>query len=105
YGVVTFYSFFTMTPKGRHPLRVCLGTACHVRAGQIILEGIEQALGIKKGEVTSDREFSLDVVRCLGACVLAPVMMVGEDTHKQLKAAKIDRILDTYREGSTNREE
>jgi len=105
YGVVTFYSFFTMRPRGKHQIRVCLGTACHVRGGSQIEKRIEQELGIAPGDITDDREFSLDIVRCVGACGLAPVMVVDEDTHKQVKAAKLDVILDQYRSSSAGREE
>jgi NADH:ubiquinone oxidoreductase subunit E len=98
YGVVTFYSFFTMKPRGKHQVRVCLGTACHVRGSHRVLTEMEQKLGIEPGECTEDREFSLDIVRCVGACGLAPVMVVDEDTHKQVKVAKLDTILDKYRQ-------
>jgi len=97
YGVVTFYSFFTMKPRGRHQVRVCLGTACHVRGSHRVLRDMEQKLGIEPGECTDDREFSLDIVRCVGACGLAPVMVVDDDTHKQVKVARLDQILDKYR--------
>jgi NADH-quinone oxidoreductase E subunit len=96
YGVVTFYSFFTMKPRGKHQIRVCLGTACHVRGSKRVLDEMEQKLGIEPGECTEDREFSLDVVRCVGACGLAPVMVVDEDTHKQVKVARLDQILSKY---------
>ena len=96
YGVVTFYSFFTMKPKGKHQLKVCLGTACHVRGGQAIVDRIKGELGIEPGGITPDREFSLDVVRCLGACGLAPVVMVDQDTHRQVKPVKINKILESY---------
>ena len=105
YGVVTFYSFFTMRPRGKHQIRVCLGTACHVRGGSQIEKRIEQELGIGPGDITDDRQFSLDIVRCVGACGLAPVMVVDEDTHKQVKAARLDAILDQYRPSSVGREE
>jgi len=96
YGVVTFYSFFTMTPRGKHQVRVCLGTACHVRGGHQIVKELEQNLGIHPGECTDDRQFSLEVVRCLGCCALAPVMLVNEDVHKQLKAPKLGDIIRKY---------
>jgi len=105
YGVVTFYSFFTMVPRGKHQVRVCLGTACHVRGSKRVLEEMTQKLGIEPGECTEDREFSLDIVRCVGACGLAPVMVVDEDTHKQVKVAKLDHILKKYRSGSLRPEE
>jgi len=96
YGVVTFYSFFTMVPRGKHVIRVCLGTACYVRGGKQILERMSEALGIQPGECTPDRLFSLETVRCLGACGLAPVVVVDEDTHGQVKPAKIAHILAQY---------
>ena len=105
YGVVTFYSFFTMTPRGKHQVRVCLGTACHVRGSKRVLDVLEQELGIEPGECTEDREFSLDVVRCVGACGLAPVMVVDDDTHKQVKAAKLDGIMRNYQSEPTCSEE
>lgn len=105
YGVVTFYSFFTMQPKGKHQIRVCLGTACHVRGGSQIEKQVEQELGIHPGEITADRQFSLDIVRCVGACGLAPVMMVDDDTHKQVKTAKLEAILEQYRQPAANPEE
>lgn len=98
YGVVTFYSFFTMVPRGKHEIRVCLGTACHVRGGHQLLEKLEQKLEIGPGECTADRHFSLDVVRCIGACGVAPIMVVGKEVHKQVKAAKVDLILSKYRD-------
>jgi len=101
YGVVTFYSFFTMKPRGKHQIRVCLGTACHVRGAQKVMEDIKERFQLEPGECTEDREFSLEVVRCLGACGLAPVMVVDEDTHKQVKAAKLNKILDRYQQTTT----
>lgn len=98
YGVVTFYSLFTMVPRGRHEIKVCLGTACHVRGGQKILETVEEKLDIRPGECTHDRCFSLDIVRCIGACGVAPVMVVGKDVHRQVKPAKMDLVLNRYRE-------
>ncbi len=104
FGVATFYNQFRFTPPGKHPVKVCLGTACHVRGGNIILEEWERRLQIQEGKVTEDREFSLDVVRCLGACGLAPVMVVDEDTHKQVKEVKLDQILKRYQDGSIGSE-
>ncbi len=104
YGVTTFYSFFTMKPRGKHQVRVCLGTACHVRGAKRNLEHLMEVLKVRPGECTEDRNFSLDVVRCLGACGLAPVMVVDEDTHKQVKEAKLDRILRPYQDGSIHSE-
>ncbi len=96
YGVVTFYSFFTMVPRGKHVIRVCLGTACYVRGGQRILEELVHQLGIAPGECTEDRNFSLETVRCLGACGLAPVVVIDEDTHGQMKPAKLPGVIAQY---------
>ena len=96
YGVVTFYSFFTMLPKGRHTLRCCLGTACYVRGGKKNLEKLSEILGVAPGGTTDDRRFSLETVRCLGACGLAPVVMADDDTFRQVKAAKLSDILEDY---------
>ena len=93
YGVVTFYSFFTMTPKGKHPISVCLGTACYVRGSERLLEEIKRALGIKVGETTPDGKFSLDCLRCVGACGLAPVVMIGDQVYGRLQPQDIRGIL------------
>ena len=96
YGVVTFYSFFTMTPRGKHTVRVCLGTACYVRGGKAIAETLQKALGINDGETTPDRMFTLETVRCLGACGLGPVVVVNEDIHGRLKPGKVKEVLSQY---------
>jgi NADH-quinone oxidoreductase E subunit len=96
YGVVTFYSFFTMAPRGKHTVRCCLGTACYVRGGKKILETLTETLKVQPGETTPDRNFSLETVRCLGACGLAPVVVVDEDTHRQMKPSKISGVLEAY---------
>ncbi len=96
YGVVTFYSFFTMAPKGKHTVRCCLGTACYVRGGKKILETLTDTLKVQPGETTPDKNFSLETVRCLGACGLAPVVVVDEDTHRQMKPSKISGVLEAY---------
>ncbi|MBP6867461.1 MAG: NADH-quinone oxidoreductase subunit NuoE [Bacteroidales bacterium] len=96
YGVVSFYSFFTMTPKGKHPISVCLGTACYVRGAEKIVETLEKELKIKVGQVTEDGKFSLDCLRCIGACGLAPVMMIGEKVHGRLEPEMIKDILSQY---------
>jgi len=98
YGVVTFYSFFTMKPRGKHQIRVCLGTACHVRGAKRNLDHLIEHLGIEVGECTEDREFGLELVRCLGCCALAPVLTVGQDIHKQVKTAKLDQLIKAYQE-------
>lgn len=96
YGVVTFYSFFTMTPRGKHTVRVCLGTACYVRGGKALAEAIEKQFGITEGETTADRMFTLESVRCLGACGLGPVVVVDDDVHGRVKPAKIKDVLSQY---------
>lgn len=96
FGVVTFYSFFTMVPRGRHTIRLCLGTACYVRGGKKNLDRLTQELGIEAGDTTPDRRFSLETIRCLGACGLAPVIVVDEDTYKQVKERKLREMLERY---------
>ena len=96
YGVVTFYSFFTMVPKGRHTIKICLGTACYVRGTKVIMGVLTEKLGLELGQTTPDRRFSLQAVRCLGACGLAPVMMVDNDTHGGMSPKKIPDILERY---------
>jgi NADH:ubiquinone oxidoreductase subunit E len=95
-GVVTFYSFFTMVPKGRHGIKVCLGTSCYVRGGQRLLGELQKKLGVPVGGTTDDRRFSLEVVRCIGACGLSPAMTVGEDVFGQVKNNKLGEILEKY---------
>mgnify|MGYP002681414177 CR=1 FL=1 len=96
YGVVTFYSFFTMKPRGRHTLRVCLGTACYVRGGKSIAESIVKEYKVGEGETTPDRRFTYETVRCLGACGLAPVIVVNENVHGRVKTQKLKSVLDEY---------
>ncbi len=94
YGVVTFYSFFTMTPKGKHPISVCLGTACYVRGSEKLLEEIKRTLNIEVGQTTPDGKFSLDCLRCVGACGLAPVVTIGEQVYGRLEPKDIKKILE-----------
>lgn len=96
YGVVTFYSFFSTVPKGKHTVRCCLGTACYVRGGKKNMEKLVEILKIRPGSTTPDRRFSLETVRCLGACGLAPIVMVDDDTHRQVKPSRIPEILGGY---------
>jgi len=96
-GVVTFYSYFKTFPSGRNTITVCLGTACYVRGAKKILEALEEKLGIKVGETTEDRRFSMGVQRCLGACGLAPVIMINKDVHGRVSAKKLDKILEQYK--------
>jgi NADH:ubiquinone oxidoreductase subunit E len=96
FGVVTFYSFFTMKPKGRHTVRVCLGTACYVRGGKSLVDNISREWKVKEGDTTPDRRFTLETVRCLGACGLGPVIVVDENVHGRVKPSKTKSILDLY---------
>ena len=92
YGVATFYNQFRFNPPGRHPIKVCLGTACHVKGGEIILENFERKLDIKEGETTEDREFSIERVACVGCCALAPVALVGETVHGHMAPSKVEGL-------------
>lgn len=96
YGVTTFYSFFTMEPKGRHVIRVCMGTACYVRGGKEALETLERHLGVPVDSMTPDRRFSLEQVRCLGACGVAPVVVVDQDTHRKVMADQVVNVIEQY---------
>jgi len=100
-GVVGFYSFFSTVPRGKHMVRVCLGTACYVRGGKRVLDAIKQRLDIDVGETTADRLFSLDVARCFGACGLAPVINIDDEVYQRVKPNKVGEILDLYRTEQT----
>ncbi|MDR2604117.1 MAG: NAD(P)H-dependent oxidoreductase subunit E [Desulfovibrio sp.] len=93
FGVVSFYSYFTTTPKGRHRIKCCMGTACFVRGAEKIIGAFEEKLKIKRGETTADLEYSLDSLRCVGACGLAPVVLVNEQVYGKLEAPDVDTIL------------
>ncbi|MDX9866364.1 MAG: NAD(P)H-dependent oxidoreductase subunit E [Kiritimatiellia bacterium] len=92
-GVVTFYSFFTLHPRGKHLVRVCLGTACYVRGGKEVLDAFRKKLGIDVGETTADRQFSLEVGRCFGACGMAPVVMVNDTVYQRVKPARVGELI------------
>ena len=94
YGVVTFYSFFSMTPKGEHPISVCMGTACYVRGAEKVLDEFRRLLGINVGETTPDGKYSLSSLRCVGACGLAPVVLIGEKVFGRVVPGDVERILD-----------
>ena len=96
FGVTSFYSFFSMKPKGRHTIRVCMGTACYVRGGKEALERLERHLGIPVDSMTPDRRFSLEQVRCLGACGVAPVVVVDQDTHRKVMADTVVDLIERY---------
>lgn len=96
YGVVSFYSFFSTTERGKHTIRICLGTACYVRGGKKLVEALEDRLQVKVGGVTADKKYTLEVARCIGACGLAPAIMVDDDVYQQMSPAKLDNMLANY---------
>ena len=96
FGVATFYSFFTLVPRGKHVIRVCLGTACYVKRSEEILDKIKDELDLEVGEITRDKKYSLEAVRCLGACGLAPVVVIGQDTYGDVAATKVMDIVKKY---------
>ena len=93
YSVVTFYNQFRLNPPGKHPIRVCLGTACHMKGGYITLDAWKRRLGIDQGETTPDREFDLDTVACVGCCTMAPVTVVGDKSEGKVDPTRVDGIL------------
>ncbi len=97
HGVIGFYSFFSRVPQGKYTISVCLGTGCYVKGADQILRGFEKELNIKPGETTSDGRFSLRCVRCLGACGVAPVAMIGNDLHSKLKNDQIKKVMKAYK--------
>jgi NADH-quinone oxidoreductase subunit E/NADP-reducing hydrogenase subunit HndA len=96
YGVVTFYSFFSLTPKGKYVIGVCLGTACYVKGAQLILDKFCEILKIKPGETTPDGLFTIDVLRCIGACAIAPAVSVNGKVYPQVKVDNVIKIINTY---------
>jgi len=97
YGVVTFYSFFSLTPKGKYVIGVCLGTACYVKGSQLILDKFSQVLGIKSGETTLDGLFTIDVLRCIGACAIAPAVSINGKVYPQVKVDDVVKIVNEYK--------
>ncbi|MEE9307640.1 MAG: NAD(P)H-dependent oxidoreductase subunit E [Spirochaetia bacterium] len=96
YGVISFYAQFSLTPRGKNIIKMCMGTACHIRGGQMVLDEIRFYLGLNGKDTTDDRLFSLEVVRCLGTCFLAPVMMIGNKYYGKLTTAKVRKIVKSY---------
>jgi NADH:ubiquinone oxidoreductase subunit E len=96
FGVATFYSFFTLVPRGKHVIRVCLGTACYVKRSEEIIDKIKDELDLEVGGITRDKKYSLEAVRCLGACGLAPVVVIGQDTYGDVAATKVMEIVNKY---------
>jgi len=93
YGVATFYNRFRFTPIGRHPIRICMGTACHLQGGALVMEALERELEIKVGGVTPDEEFSLDRIACVGCCVLAPVIVIDREVSPKMTPFKVEEVL------------
>ena len=96
YGVVSFYSFFTMEPKGEYVISICMGTACFVRGSDKILERVEQILGIKNGQTTADGKFTITTLRCVGACGLAPVLQINDQTYGNITPEDVESIIAQY---------
>jgi len=96
YSVATFFKAFSLKPRGRNLINVCMGTACHVRGAVKVLEEIEQALGIKTGETTSDLKYTLETVNCVGACALGPMVIIGEDYHGEMTPDAVNSVLQNY---------
>jgi len=97
YGVASFYHFFRLNPPGRTKVQCCMGTACYVRGAQQLLDSLERKLDVKVGQTTEDRKFTLEAVRCVGACSLAPVVVVGGDCHASMTTKKLDKMLEQYK--------
>ncbi|MDY6917637.1 MAG: NAD(P)H-dependent oxidoreductase subunit E [Chloroflexota bacterium] len=95
YGIVSFYHFFTMVPKGKHVIQVCMGTSCYVKGGQRIIDTFKKDWGIEPGGITEDGKFSLETVRCLGCCGLSPVMAIGDQVYRRVKPNEINDILNS----------
>ena len=98
YGVVSFYTQFSLTPRGKYVIRACLGTACHIRGGTTVLDEIKLALNVGNNETTEDGLFTVEAVRCVGACALAPVVVIGEKYYGALTPAKVRKLLTSFKE-------
>jgi NADP-reducing hydrogenase subunit HndA len=97
YGITSFYSFFSMVPKGKYVIQVCLGTSCYVKGGQRILDTFKKDFNLESGGIASDGKFSLETVRCLGCCGLSPVLSINKDIHRKVKPSQLKDILSSYR--------
>ena len=97
YGVVTFYSFFSLTPKGKYVIGVCLGTACYVKGSQLVMDKFSELLGIKPGETTEDGLFTLDALRCIGACGIAPAVSINGKVYPKVEVGQVPEIIESYR--------
>ena len=105
YGVVTFYHFFSMKPRGKYMIRICLGTACYVLGAQAVLDAFREQLGLEVGETTEDQLFTLEAGRCFGACGLAPVIMVNDVIHQRMRPEGVAALLQHYREAEEHEKE
>lgn len=97
YGVVSFYHYFKMAPQGRYPISVCMGTACYVGGAEGVLDVVKKELGIESGETTEDGFFSIDVLRCLGSCAVAPVILVKDKTYAKVSPGEVKKIIESYK--------
>jgi len=97
YGIISFYHFFSMVPKGKYVIQVCMGTSCYVKGGQRILDTLKKEWGLEPEGITPDGRFSLETIRCLGCCGLSPVMAISEDVHRKVKPSQVKDILNSYR--------
>lgn len=97
YGIVSFYHFFTMVPKGKYVIQVCMGTSCYVKGGEKLLAAMKKDFGLEPEGMTPDGRFSLEMVRCLGCCGLSPVLAIGEDVHRKVKPSRVKDIVNSYR--------
>ncbi len=100
YEVATFYNAFSLKPRGEHIVKICMGTACHVRGAAAIQDKMERTLNIKPGETTADKKFSLETVNCVGACALGPVVVINTEYHGQMTMAKVDKVIGKLKEGA-----
>jgi len=105
YGIATFYNLFRFTPLGKHPVKVCMGTACHLAGGRMVLEAMARELDIQVGGITPDREFSLERVACVGCCALAPVVVVSESVYPRMTPPKVEEVLVTIKPASGEKPE
>ena len=105
YSMATFYKALSLTPKGRHVIKVCDGTACHIRGSVTLLDAIKRRLGIEPGQTTKDGLFTLETVNCLGACAIAPVILVGEEFYGNLTIEKLETVLQSYEQGTNEDKE
>jgi NADH:ubiquinone oxidoreductase subunit E len=103
YGVATFFKAFSLKPRGEHLIKICVGTACHVRGAQSVLDEVKRQLGIEAGETTEDMRFTLETVNCLGACALGPIMVVDDEYHGEMSPGKVKTILNNYKRETRDR--